>query len=751
MSSRETEPAKYRSTVWRRLFLVLRLRIRTAEHLGIEMMTLQELVEPGAVTLGDARRPTRVAVGDLQHPHQILAFRLIARERQRRQSFGHDSERILHEACRSLHNDDVRIGRTLAAIECAPLPRLPMPILTFRDVVLSLGHPPLLDGVSFSIENGERLCLVGRNGAGKSTLLRMIAGEIVPDDGEIIRSQNLRVAQLAQEVPASQTGSIFHVVAQGLGEVGAIIGRYHELTHAMAEGETNNLDELARCQHDLEAAGGWTHNQRVEAVLSRLQLDADLEVATLSGGLKRRVMLARALVSEPDLLLLDEPTNHLDIEAILWLEEFLLSWNGTLLFITHDRALARRLATRIIEIDRGKVTDFPGDYDRYLARKAELLAVEDTHNALFDKRLAAEETWIRQGIKARRTRNEGRVLALKHLREERASRRGRAGKAQMVVQEAERSGRMVAETVNAGFDYGDRTIVRGLTTTILRGDKVGIIGPNGSGKTTLLRLLLGELEPTRGTIRHGTNLEVAYFDQYRAVLDESQTVQDNVGLGREMLTINGQSRHVLGYLQDFLFTPERARQPVKALSGGERNRLLLARLFTKPSNLLVLDEPTNDLDTETLELLEELVVDYAGTVLLVSHDRAFLNKVVTSCLVFEGGGVVNEYVGGYDDWLRQRPAPTESRRPARTESRRVEPAPDKSKKLSYKENLELETLPQKLGSLESERNDLHAQMSAPAFYQQDKAAISAAQIKLAELDRALKLAYSRWEELEAMR
>lgn len=626
-----------------------------------------------------------------------------------------------------------------------------MPILTFRDVVLSLGHPPLLDGVSFAIENGERLCLVGRNGAGKSTLLRMIAGEIVPDDGEIIRSQNLRVAQLAQEVPASQTGSIFHVVAQGLGEVGAIIERYHELTHAMADGDNTKLDELARCQHDLEAAGGWTHNQRVEAVLSRLQLDADLEVATLSGGLKRRVMLARALVSEPDLLLLDEPTNHLDIEAILWLEEFLLSWNGTLLFITHDRALARRLATRIIEIDRGKVTDFPGDYDRYLARKAELLAVEDTHNALFDKRLAAEETWIRQGIKARRTRNEGRVLALKHLREERASRRGRAGKAQMVVQEAERSGRMVAETVNAGFDYGDRSIVRGLTTTILRGDKVGIIGPNGSGKTTLLRLLLGELEPTRGTIRHGTNLEVAYFDQYRAVLDESQTVQDNVALGREMLTINGQSRHVLGYLQDFLFTPERARQPVKALSGGERNRLLLARLFTKPSNLLVLDEPTNDLDTETLELLEELVVDYAGTVLLVSHDRAFLNKVVTSCLVFEGGGVVNEYVGGYDDWLRQRPAPTESRRPARTESRRVEPAPDKSKKLSYKENLELETLPQKLGSLESERNDLHAQMSAPAFYQQDKAAISAAQIKLAELDRALKLAYSRWEELEAMR
>jgi ATP-binding cassette subfamily F protein uup len=632
-----------------------------------------------------------------------------------------------------------------------------MPILTFRDVVLSLGHPPLLDGVSFAIEDGERLCLVGRNGAGKSTLLRMIAGEIVPDDGEIVRAPNLRVAQLAQEVPASQTGSIFHVVAQGLGETGALIERYHALAHAVAEGDHTKLDELSRCQHDLELAGGWVRNQRVEAVLSRLQLDPDLEVATLSGGLKRRVMLARALVSEPDLLLLDEPTNHLDIEAITWLEEFLLGWHGTLLFITHDRALARRLATRILELDRGKVTDFPGDYDRYLARKAELLAVEETHNALFDKRLAAEEVWIRQGIKARRTRNEGRVLALKRMREERAGRRNRAGKVQMAVQEAERSGRMVAEAVNAGFEYDGRPIVRALTTTILRGDKVGIIGPNGSGKTTLLRLLLGELTPTRGTIRRGTNLEVAYFDQYRAVLDEDQTVQDNVGLGREAITINGQSRHVLSYLQDFLFTPERARQPVKALSGGERNRLLLARLFTKPSNLLVLDEPTNDLDTETLELLEELVVDYAGTVLLVSHDRAFLNRVVTSCLVFEGDGVVNEYIGGYDDWLRQRPAPAEPKRAAerpafdRAKRERTQTPADKPKKLSYKESRELDALPQKIESLEAERNQLHAQMGEPAFYQQDKTAISAAQRKLTDLDRSLASAYSRWEALEALR
>jgi ATP-binding cassette subfamily F protein uup len=623
-----------------------------------------------------------------------------------------------------------------------------MPILTFHDVVLTLGHPPLLDGVSFTIEPGERLCLVGRNGAGKSTLLRMIAGEVFPDDGEIIRAQNLRVAHLAQEVPASQTGSIFHVVAQGLGEVGALIERYHELTHAMAEGHNTELDELANCQHDLEVAGGWALNQRVQAVLSRLQLGADLEVATLSGGLKRRVMLARALVSEPDLLLLDEPTNHLDIEAIIWLEEFLLSWNGTLLFITHDRALAKRLATRIIELDRGKITDFPGDYERYLTRKAEMLAVEDTHNALFDKRLANEERWIRQGIKARRTRNEGRVLALKRMREDRANRRNRIGKVQMVAQEAERSGRMVAEAINAGFDYDGRPIVRGLSTTILRGDKVGIIGPNGSGKTTLLRLLLGELAPSQGTIRRGTNLEVAYFDQYRAVLDEEQTVQDNVGLGREAITINGQPRHVLSYLQDFLFTPERARQPVKALSGGERNRLLLARLFTKPSNLLVLDEPTNDLDIETLELLEELVADYGGTVFLVSHDRAFLNRVVTSCLVFEGGGTVNEYVGGYDDWLRQRPAPLLVEHPARAEPRRIEPAQDKPRKLTYKESRELESLPQKIESLETERAQLHAQMSEPGFYQQDRTAISAAQRKLAELERSVEQAYARWEELD---
>ena len=643
-----------------------------------------------------------------------------------------------------------------AAVECRPVPRRDpaVPILTFRNVILSLGQPPLLNGVSFAIDRGERLCLLGRNGAGKSTLLKLVAGEIQADDGEIVRAQGLKVAQLAQEVPQGTSGAVFHVVAEGLGSAGALIERYHTLAAQVAEGEAAVLAELERCQHELEAVDGWTLTQRVDTVLSRLALTAvaDHDIANLSGGLKRRVMLARALVGEPDLLLLDEPTNHLDIEAITWLEEFLLGWDGALLFITHDRAFLKRLATRIIELDRGRLADFPGDYAQYLARKEALLAEEERHNALFDKRLAQEEAWIRQGIKARRTRNEGRVRALKRLREERAVRRERTGSARIAIQESERSGKIVIEAEHLGFDYDGRVIVRDLSTTIQRGDKIGIIGPNGSGKTTLLRLLLGELAPTRGTVRHGTNLQVAYFDQYRAALEEEKTVQDNVGEGSDVVTINGQRKHVLGYLQDFLFTPDRARQPVKALSGGERNRLLLAKLFTRPSNLLVLDEPTNDLDADTLELLEELVRDYAGTVLLVSHDRAFLNNVVTGSLVFEGDGVVNDYVGGYDDWLRQRPAPAAERKPAdKSKAEHAEPARDKPKKLSYKDQRELDALPQKIETLEAERAGLQAQMGAPQFYQQDKTAISAFQARLAQLDAELAAAYARWEALEALR
>ncbi|MBI3773584.1 MAG: ATP-binding cassette domain-containing protein [Gammaproteobacteria bacterium] len=626
-----------------------------------------------------------------------------------------------------------------------------MSILTFRDITLGFGHVPLLDHVSFQIERGERLCLVGRNGAGKSTLLKLVSGEILPDTGEIVRAQNLRVAQLAQEVPQGVDGTIYHVVAEGLGNVGTLVERYHRLTLDLAAGDYSKLDDLERCQHELEAANGWVLQQRVEATLSRLNLNPDLELASLSGGMKRRVMLARALVVEPDLLLLDEPTNHLDIDAIQWLEEFLLGWNGSLLFITHDRAFLQRLATRIIELDRGHLTDFPGDYQTYLARKEALLAAEETQNALFDKKLAQEEVWIRQGIKARRTRNEGRVRALERLRVERSDRRERTGQARITTQEAQRSGKIVVEAEHVSFNYDGKTVIRDLTTTILRGDKVGIIGPNGAGKTTLLRLLLGQLVPTSGQIKHGTNLEIAYFDQYRAVLDEEKTVQENLDHGRDMITIGDGQRHVLSYLQDFLFAPERARQPVKALSGGERNRLLLARLFIKPANVLVLDEPTNDLDADTLELLEQRVIEYNGTVLLVSHDRAFLDNVATSTLVFEGDGVVNEYVGGYEDWLRQRRQSTvtpvvETKSPVVDTS-----VKEKSKKLSYKEQRELETLPVTIETLEQEREHLQASMASVDFYQQDKTKIAQVQTRLEQLDQLLAGAYAKWEALESKR
>ncbi|MGF1547320.1 MAG: ATP-binding cassette domain-containing protein [Thiotrichales bacterium] len=622
-----------------------------------------------------------------------------------------------------------------------------MPLITLNRLVLGLGQPPLLAGIDLAIDSGERLCLVGRNGAGKSTLLRLIAGEIGADDGEIVRMQGVRVAQLAQEVPHDIDGSVYHVVAGGAGSSSRLLERYHALTHAVAAGDPASLAALEQCQHELESCNGWAVSQRVDSVISRLGLDPDADFGRLSGGMKRRVLLGQALAGEPDLLLLDEPTNHLDIEAILWLENFLLGWNGALLFITHDRAFLQRLATRIVELDRGKLTDFPGDYATYLARKEALLAAEEKQNALFDKKLAQEEVWIRQGIKARRTRNEGRVTALKQMRQERAARRNITGQARIAIQSAERSGKVVVEAEAVAFGYGEQPVITGLTTTILRGDKVGIIGPNGSGKTTLLRLLLGELAPTAGRLKLGANLEVAYFDQYRAALDETRSVQDNVGEGRDMLTINGAPRHVISYLQDFLFTPERARQPVKALSGGERNRLLLAKLFTRPANVLVLDEPTNDLDADTLDLLEERLIDYSGTVLLVSHDRAFLNNVATSTLVFEGGARVAEYIGGYDDWLRQRPASTAPK------SAPPEPAPSavkpKAKKLSYKEQRELDALPRQIEALEHTREALHGQLADPTIFQRDKPDLAAIQAQLAELETALADHYARWETLEA--
>jgi ATP-binding cassette subfamily F protein uup len=629
-----------------------------------------------------------------------------------------------------------------------------MPLLTLRDVSLSLGGPPLLDRASLRIDAGERLCLVGRNGEGKSTLLRLAAGEILADAGEVVRADGLRVAHLPQEVPRAITGGVFHAVAEGLGELGAAVERYHTLAQAVADGDASRLAALEQCQHTLEAGGGWAINQRVETVLSRLALDPEARVEDLSGGLKRRVLLARALVGEPRLLLLDEPTNHLDLEAINWLEEFLLGWSGTLLFVTHDRAFLERLATRIVELDRGRLTDFPGDYRAYLARKEAMLEEEARREALFDRRLAQEEVWVRQGIKARRTRNEGRVRALERLRVERAARRERGGPARMAIAEAERSGKLVVEAQGVTFAYDGKPVIRDLTTTILRGDKVGIIGPNGSGKTTLLRLLLGQLAPGSGTVRHGTRLEVAYFDQYRVALDEDATVQESVAEGRDTIVVGGEPRHVLSHLRDFLFTAERARQPVRSLSGGERNRLLLARLFARPANVLVLDEPTNDLDIDTLELLEGLLVDFAGTLLLVSHDRAFLDNVVTSTLVLEGDGRVGEYVGGYGDWVRQRPVPAAAAAaavPGTARAERTGAFADRPKKLSYREQRELDELPGRIEALESERGALQARMSEPGFYRQEKAEITGAQARLSTLDEALEQAYARWAELETQR
>jgi ATP-binding cassette subfamily F protein uup len=633
-----------------------------------------------------------------------------------------------------------------------------MALITLNNIHLGYGHP-LLDGISFALDKGERVALVGRNGTGKSTLLKLIDRRIVADDGELAYADGVRVARLDQEVPLETAGTVFDVVAAGLGEIGDAIRRYHHLTHDLGdEPSAATLQELEDCQHVIEAAGAWDMEKTVENLLTRLDLPIDDDIAALSGGLKRRVLLAKALASQPDVLLLDEPTNHLDLDAILWLEEFLLNWSGTLVFITHDRVFLQRLATRIIELDRGRLTDFPGDYPTYLRRKEELLEAEAKANAEFDKKLAQEEAWIRQGIKARRTRDMGRVKRLKEMRETRGERRQRAGQVSMQVQQAERSGKLVVEAENVGFRYGDRPIVTGLTTTILRGDKVGIIGPNGCGKTTLLRLMLGQLAPTAGKIKLGTNLQIAYFDQYRAVLDENASVVDNVAQGSDRVTVNGRNTHVIGYLQDFLFTPDRARQPVKSLSGGERNRLLLARLFTQPANLLVLDEPTNDLDADTLDLLEELLIDYSGTVLVVSHDRAFLNNLVTSVLAFEGHGVVNEYVGGYDDWVRQRPEATTAAEtgpaPAKpaTPPATAKPAVGaKARKLSFKEQKELENLPGEIERLEGEIAATTAAMAQADFYQQSRQIMTQTQSELADKQIRLETAYARWEELESLR
>ena len=639
-----------------------------------------------------------------------------------------------------------------------------MALLGMQDVTLAFGGPPVLDRARFAIERGERVCLLGRNGAGKSTILKLLDGELTPAAGDVIRQTGVTVTRLEQQVPDDVEGTIFEVVAGGLGDAGTLLARYHEASHRVSTmvesaGSASALKELDRLHHALDAANAWEMQSRVDTVLEHLALDADLPFASASGGRKRQTLLARALVRQPDVLLLDEPTNHLDVEAVEWMEEFLVDRGMTIVFVTHDRAFLRNVATRIVELDRGRLVDWGTDYDTYLVRKEASLAVEEKEFAAFDRKLAKEEVWIRTGIQARRTRNEGRVRHLEALRVERSKRRERGGAAQMDVQVAERSGRLVAEARGVTFARGEKVIVRDFTTTITRGDRVGLIGPNGSGKTTLLRLLLGDLAPDSGTIRLGTGLEVAYFDQLREQLDPEQSVYDSIADGADWVDVGENKKHVMSYLQDFLFGADRVRTPVRALSGGERNRLLLARLFTRPFNLLVLDEPTNDLDIETLDLLEELLLEFSGTLLVVSHDRAFLDNVVTSTLVFEGKGHVGEYVGGYADWVRQRAAVSgaAAKRTAAPSATAATTAPKdtakqiaktaKPRRLTFKEKTELSALPDAIDALERERGELFARLADPTFLR-DGAAVIRVRAQLTALEAELTATTARWEALE---
>jgi len=628
-----------------------------------------------------------------------------------------------------------------------------MPLIRLSNVSIAFGTHALLDNAEFQLDPGERVGLLGRNGEGKSTLMKIIAGDIYADHGEIWRQPELRLAWLEQQPNLDDSHTIYEAVAGGLGKLGELISRYHELLTHM-DGSEQSLQALGDVQHQLEAGNGWAFQTRVEAVLSKLQLPADVKVSSLSGGWKRRVALARALVIEPEVLLLDEPTNHLDFESITWLEEQLLNFAGAVLFVTHDRAFLQKLATRILDLDRGQLTSWAGNYQDYLDRKAAALEDEANQNAEFDKKLAKEEAWIRQGVKARRTRNEGRVRALKRLRAERAERRNTQGTAKLSLNKGEASGKKVIEAVDVNFQYGDRTIIKDFSLRIDRGDKIGLIGNNGAGKSTLLKLLLGQLQPTTGSVELGTNLQIAYFDQLREQLDPEMTVADSVLDGGEFIDLPGGKRHVMSYLADFLFAPARARSPVKSLSGGEKNRLLLARLFTKPANLIVMDEPTNDLDLETLEILEEKLVDYQGTLLLVSHDREFLDNVVTSVLVFEGEGRVEEYIGGYADWqaLNQRNKKIEAEqvKAAETAVKAEKPKAAAAKKLSYKDQRELEQLPALIEQLENRQAELSAKIASPEFYKQSQDAVAAALADVQSAEAELAEAYRRWEELDAL-
>lgn len=632
-----------------------------------------------------------------------------------------------------------------------------MAYITLRDVQLAFGGPALLDGANFNLERGERVCLIGRNGEGKSTLLKLIEGSLLPDSGEVSLQNGITISMLAQDVPMD-SGKVADIVADGAGEASEVLRAYHEASEACVLGDMEACDRMGHLQHQMDQLDGWALETKVNSILSKMGLDPEADLADLSGGRKRRVLLARALLTQPDVLLLDEPTNHLDVESIEWLEKFLLEQNNlTLLFISHDRAFVDSIATRIVELDRGILRSYEGNYSRYLDLKAQQLEAEEKQNALFEKKLAEEEAWIRQGIKARRTRNEGRVRALKELREESKARRFQQGKVNMSTQEAQRSGKVVFEIEHLSVKFGDNApIINDFSALVMRGDRIGLVGDNGVGKTTLIKAILGEIEHG-GTVKTGTQLEIAYFDQLRNVLDLEKSVKDNVSEGSDHVDVNGQRRHIYSYLQDFLFSPERARTPVKALSGGERNRILLAKLLLKPSNLIVMDEPTNDLDMVTLELLEEMLAEYKGTLLLISHDRAFMDNVVTSTWVFDGKGNINEYVGGYQDYLEQRPDQTVvdqkmavKKAQAKAEAAVTPVASAPKKKLSYKDQRELEMLPAEIEALEKEQAELSDKLADGSWFVTDAAAATKASERLGEIDEILLEKMERWDQLENM-
>lgn len=634
-----------------------------------------------------------------------------------------------------------------------------MALLTINNGLLAYGDHPLLDNADFALQENERVCLVGRNGAGKSTLMKVLAGEVVLDDGKLTVTQDVVVSRLEQDPPRNQEGTVFDYVAGGLAEIGEHLKIYQDQLDLIAvDPSEQNINKLARIQENLEHSGAWRFEDRIKNVLAALKLDGHTKLTDLSGGWQRKAALARALVRDPDVLLLDEPTNHLDVTTIEWLENFLKDFRGSIIFISHDRAFIKSMATRIVDLDRGKLASFPGNYDNYLVDKEEMLRVEEMQNAEFDKKLAQEEVWIRQGIKARRTRNEGRVRALKKLREERSDRREVQGKANIQIDDASRSGKIVFEATNINYDIEGKSIVKDFSFNIMRGDRIALIGPNGCGKSTLLKLLLGDIVPDSGRLHCGTKLEVAYFDQYREILDPEKSVIDNLADGKQEVMVGGRQRHALSYLQDFLFAPKRARTPVKALSGGEKNRLLLARIFLKANNLLVLDEPTNDLDIETLELLEDLLANYQGTLLLVSHDRQFVDNTVTTSWIFEGEGEIEEFVGGYHDAQQQREQTKKARaveKPIKAEkqveeSPKTAPVKSKPKKLSYKLQRELEVLPAKLEELEAEIESMQEQVNNPDFFSQPVEQTQPILDKLSAVEQELEVAFERWEELEAM-